>query len=74
MKKIIIVLGVAFALIISACNNSSTNSGQQSNAVDTAKLKTGETYYQCEMDPDVISDKPGSCSKCGMDLEKKEKK
>lgn len=25
--------------------------------------------YQCPMHPDVISDKPGTCPKCGMDLE-----
>ncbi len=26
------------------------------------------TNYTCPMDPDVISDKPGTCPKCGMDL------
>lgn len=25
-------------------------------------------FYTCPMDPDVISDKPGECPKCGMDL------
>jgi len=30
--------------------------------------------YTCPMHPDVISDKPGSCPKCGMDLELKENK
>ena len=25
--------------------------------------------YQCQMDYDVISDKPGTCPKCGMKLE-----
>ena len=28
--------------------------------------------YVCPMHPDVTSDKPGSCNKCGMDLVKKE--
>ncbi len=28
--------------------------------------------YTCPMHPEVISDKPGSCPKCGMDLELKE--
>jgi hypothetical protein len=27
--------------------------------------------YACPMHPEVTSDKPGKCSKCGMDLEKK---
>ena len=29
--------------------------------------------YACPMHPDVTSDKAGKCSKCGMELEKKEK-
>jgi multidrug efflux pump subunit AcrA (membrane-fusion protein) len=29
------------------------------------------TQYQCPMHPEVSSDKPGTCSKCKMDLEKK---
>ena len=28
-----------------------------------------KVVYICPMDPDVISDKPGDCSKCGMRLE-----
>jgi membrane fusion protein, copper/silver efflux system len=28
--------------------------------------------YTCPMDPEVVSDKPGSCPKCGMDLVKME--
>ena len=27
--------------------------------------------YVCPMHPDVTSDKPGKCSKCGMDLKEK---
>ncbi len=30
--------------------------------------------YTCEMDTDVISDKPGKCPKCGMELVRKEVK
>jgi membrane fusion protein, copper/silver efflux system len=29
--------------------------------------------YTCPMDPEVLSDKPGKCPKCGMNLVKKEK-
>lgn len=31
-----------------------------------------KTLYTCVMHPEVISDKPGKCPKCGMDLVKKE--
>jgi multidrug efflux pump subunit AcrA (membrane-fusion protein) len=31
------------------------------------------TYYVCPMHPEVTSDKPGECHKCGMDLVKTEK-
>jgi hypothetical protein len=39
----------------------------------TGKVKKKETAatYSCPMHPEVTSDKPGKCSKCGMDLEKK---
>lgn len=33
------------------------------------KKKTAQ--YSCPMCKDITSDKPGKCSKCGMDLEKK---
>lgn len=74
MKKLILLSTVAVALTIFACNNSPSGTNQQSNAVDTTKMKTGDAYYQCEMHPEVTSDKPGTCYKCGMNLEKKEKK
>ncbi len=30
-----------------------------------------KAVYTCSMHPEVISDKPGKCPKCGMNLEKK---
>ena len=88
MKKIIIATA-AILLMTGACNSSSTKSEQvkatesvETNSADTAqqfnldttKLKTGEVFYQCPMHPEEISDKPDTCPKCGMDLEKTEKK
>lgn len=32
---------------------------------------TAAALYVCPMHPDVTSDKPGKCSKCGMDLKEK---
>ena len=36
--------------------------------------KQEPTVYTCPMHPEVISDKPGRCPKCGMELVPKEKK
>jgi hypothetical protein len=36
------------------------------------KMKTiPKKLYTCTMHPDVLSDKPGKCPKCGMDLVEK---
>jgi hypothetical protein len=37
------------------------------------KTATVISTYSCPMHPDVTSDKPGKCSKCGMDLTKSKK-
>ena len=77
MKKIITLSAVVIALGFCACNSSNSNQAgnpSQNFKLDTTKLKNGETFYQCEMNPEVISDKPGTCPTCGMELEKIEKK
>jgi RND family efflux transporter MFP subunit len=43
------------------------DSGRTMPADSTPKAKPGQ--WTCPMDPEVISDKPGECPKCGMDLE-----
>lgn len=78
MKKII-SLSICLGLLFTACNNASNTNSENSQKVqpglyDTTKLAAGTTFYQCPMDLQVLSDKPGSCSVCGMDLEKVEKK
>ena len=37
------------------------------------KHKMEKAKYSCPMHPEVTSDKPGKCSKCGMDLTKSKK-
>ncbi len=69
------VLGIGFA----ACSN---NTGGKTDTVgkadssssmkDTSMMKQVAVVYTCKMHHEVISDKPGKCPKCGMDLVKKE--
>lgn len=77
MKKVIILKSIVIAVVLSSCGSKSTTSDGATNAsvqtLDTTKLAKGATFYQCPMDMEVLSDKPGSCSKCAMDLEKMEK-
>jgi hypothetical protein len=75
MKKAIILSTVVFMTITSACNsNKNKTKSEQIFSLDTTKLAKGDAFYQCPMHPEVISDKQGSCPKCGMELEKMEKK
>lgn len=70
MKKTI-AISTALLLILGACKNPTTksNNNMQSFNLDTNTLKSGQTFYQCPMDLEVISDKAGTCPKCAMDLE-----
>lgn len=69
------VLGIFFA----ACSNNTgsktdtTGKADSSSSMkDTSMMKQVAVVYTCKMHPEVISDKPGKCPKCGMDLVKKE--
>jgi len=62
----------AMALILSAgsflffaCSGGSTPKAS------TEQTIAEKAVYTCEMHPEVVSDKPGKCPKCGMELIKK---
>lgn len=60
MKKSLIIFALAAFTLgsIVSCNSTATK------AVDVKK----KSKYTCTMHPDLSFDKPGTCSKCGMDL------
>jgi hypothetical protein len=58
----------AFGACAIHCLNYHMNHGE---VMDEKKMETA--HYSCPMHPDVTSDKPGKCSKCGMELVKKNK-
>jgi hypothetical protein len=67
MKKSLLIIGFAlFAVIIfSSCSGSTTK-----EKPDTIK-EVARIQYTCPMHPEVITDKPGNCPKCGMTLVEK---
>lgn len=78
MKKHILFIAAGFAMLI-ACKSSTKTDNKEAKIsadstqifnLDTTALAAGTVYYQCPMDLEVISDKPGICPQCDMELEK----
>jgi len=53
------------------CSHDDNGSGDmaESAAVNSATVADGKVRYTCPMHPEVVSDQPGDCPKCGMALE-----
>jgi hypothetical protein len=69
MKNLIIITSfAAFIVFAVSCNSVSPNAKNISDMQNASV----EVYYTCTMHPEVHSDKPGNCPKCGMELVKKE--
>ncbi|MDP4267407.1 MAG: heavy metal-binding domain-containing protein [Bacteroidota bacterium] len=70
MKKLILssIILFSISLVFIACGSSS----EKKETIEQTKEQ--KTEYICPMHPEVISDKPGKCPKCGMELIKKENK
>jgi hypothetical protein len=79
MKKHILFIAAGI-LMLGACTSSTKTESKDAKVqsadstqifnLDTNALAAGTIYYMCPMTEDaVISDKPGACPKCGMDLE-----
>lgn len=43
----------------------------QNDTAKIQKISSDSIIYTCPMHPEIISDKPGKCPKCGMDLVQK---
>ena len=70
MKKLMLM---AIAILFSATAIFAADLRNDKITTDTTKrAKPVKVQYTCTMHPEVISDKPGKCPKCGMTLVKKE--
>lgn len=64
---------MAVAILFSAATVFAAHSTTAvSDTTKTKKVKPAKVQYTCTMHPEVLSDKPGKCPKCGMTLVKKE--
>lgn len=66
--KYLFVLLTLFASTFSV--SAQKSKGNQKSDTSTAVTQTS---YTCAMHPEVTSDKPGKCTKCGMDLTQSKK-
>jgi uracil-DNA glycosylase len=67
MKTIqIITVSALIAFGAYSCKSSSNESKKE--ATTTTQEAHKKVVYTCSMHPEVVSDKPGACPKCGMEL------
>jgi nitrous oxide reductase accessory protein NosL len=66
--KILLAISVVSVLLVSGCSSqgSKTEAGQTQATAE-------KVNYTCPMHPEVITEYPGKCPKCGMELVKMEK-
>jgi PBP1b-binding outer membrane lipoprotein LpoB len=62
-KRYFMLIGIIVMFTMAACSNQNAGNNKTNKAT---------TVYTCPMHPEVNSDKPGTCPKCGMDLVIKE--
>lgn len=69
LVRVVVPAGLVLsALIPGAIGCSHADSGGVTNSNQTTATAK---QYTCPMHPDVVSDKPGKCPKCGMELVEK---
>jgi hypothetical protein len=72
MNLLFIYLTV-LTLTLGACGGSQDNKRVATDLDSTKNKSIEKVLYTCSMHPEVRSDKPGKCPKCGMELIKVEK-
>lgn len=67
MKKKLINL-ITMLVLTTALFYGCGDSAKTTSTSNSDTTKTATVVYTCSMHPEVLSDKPGKCPKCGMDL------
>ena len=72
-KAGIILIGLTLlGFAVAGCGKKEQSGEAPATPVDTAQtIQSAAMVYYCPMDTEIVSDKPGKCSKCGMDLVEK---
>jgi len=69
MKKFMFFVAItALSTFVLSCGSGASKTPDKFDK----KEVSSEAYYTCSMHPEIHSDKPGKCPKCGMELIKKE--
>ena len=66
MKSILYI--ICFTMLIACKGNENT---QQGIVKDSVATEISKKQYTCPMHPEIVSDTPATCPRCGMDLELK---
>jgi multidrug efflux pump subunit AcrA (membrane-fusion protein) len=61
------ICGMTLIPVMAAPETPTNSATSNTNSISSAKL-AAKQLYTCPMHPEVISDEPGKCPKCGMDL------
>ena len=69
-KAGIILIGLALLVFaVAGCGKKEQSRETPATPVDTTQTtQPAAMVYYCPMDTEIVSDRPGKCSKCGMDL------
>ena len=67
MRHRAVILLVSLAAPLSGCGGSDST-GPQPPAPPASGAPAEAKTYTCPMHPEILSDKPGKCPKCGMAL------
>jgi len=68
MLMLVALLGLT-VLFAASCGRQKQTEQTPNVSVDTTqKVRPAAAVYYCPMDTEIVLDKAGKCSKCGMDL------